>query len=132
MPSASTIAGRRPSRGERIRQLRECRDLRLPHEVIALRFQRFGVLDVDLPVRQLVGEARILPFLANRKTHLIRRHDHAGDLVRFIEAHGEHLRGGKRLGDERRSIRRPLHHVDLLAVQFGDDILDTHAAHADA
>src|SRR5690606_12903341 len=34
--------------------------------------------------------------------------------------------------DERRRVRRPLDHIDLLAVQLVHNVLDTHAAHPDA
>ena len=81
MPSAAPAAAGDPASRSRLGASAWNVGAGLPQEIQILVAQRFRILDVDPPAGQLVGQAGVLPFLADRQRHLIGRHDHRRDLV---------------------------------------------------
>ena len=94
----------------------------LPHLGLAL--------DVDLPTRELDGQAHVLAPSADRQRELVVRDDHVHRLLRLVD---DHLRDGRRRQRAAHiagGIRAPRHDVDPLAPQLLDDGLDAAALHA--
>src|SRR6476659_10590017 len=88
--------------------------------------------DVDAPAGQPVGEAGVLPLLADGQGQLAVRHDHGGLLGGVVHVDLAHLGGGQRLGDEPGRLVVPGDDVDLLAAQLRHDHATARTARADA
>ena len=102
-------------------------ELRLP--ALRLRGLRH---DVDVPARELGGEAHILALAADGKRELLIGHHHLDALGILVEHDLDHLGRRQRVDDERGRVRRPLDDVDFLALQLVHHRLHATAAHADA
>src|SRR6185437_14784314 len=70
--------------------------------------------DVDPPPGQAMGEAGVLPLLADRERELAVGHDHGRLAVVVVDVHLAHLGGRERLGDEPGRLVVPRDDVDLL------------------
>src|SRR5262249_27791099 len=91
-----------------------------------------GTNDINAPPRQLRGEARVLPFLADRERELPLGHRLQRGVVVLTQLYVQRLHGAEGVGDELRRIGAPLYDIDFLAVQLVDNVVDAAAAHADA
>src|SRR5688572_16951706 len=89
-------------------------------------------LDVDAPAGQLGGQTRVLALLADRQRQLALGHDDLGSASRFVDGDVADLGRAERVRHVLRRVLAPLDHVDLLAIELVDDVLDAHAAHAHA
>src|SRR5690606_28764236 len=89
--------------------------------------------DVDLPVGEAGGEARVLPLLADRQRQLVRRDGGPGGLRGRVEhLDGEDLRGRQGMGDELSRLVGVVDDVDLLLSQLRHDGAHARAQLADA
>ena len=89
-------------------------------------------LDVNAESGQASRQPGILSLAANRQTQLHIRNGALGRVRFAVDADGENLRRTERMLDESARIAIPLDHVDTLAVQFIDDVLNAHRTHPDA
>src|SRR5207237_6075683 len=92
----------------------------------------YVALDVDAPASQLGRESGVLALLADGQRQLTLGHDHLGGAGRLVDRDVAHLGRAQRIGDVLSGVLVPFDDVDLFAVQLVDDVLDAHAAHADA
>src|SRR5690606_17631586 len=74
----------------------------------------------------------VLPLLADRQRKLTVAHDDLARRAVRQDAHAVHLRRAEGVRDETRRVRVPLDHVDALAVELVDYVLDADAAQTDA
>ncbi len=88
--------------------------------------------DVELPARELRGEAHVLPLAADGERQLLVGHDELHAAVRLVDDDLVHLGGLDRGADEARRIAVEGNDVDLLAAQLLHDRLHARALHADA
>ena len=85
-------------------------------------------LDVNLAVCELSGEQRVLTLVADREGELIIRNDSLALLLLGVGVgnyHAEYLGGLERLLDELLEILAPQNNVDLLALEFLGNGVDT-------
>ncbi len=98
--------------------------------------RRLGqILDVDAPAGQLGRQTGVLTLAADGQRKLVVGHNDHGRLALFgvlLQKDVGDTRRAEGLGDEDALVGVPFDDVDLLVVEFADDALNTHAAHADA
>ena len=105
-------------------------------QVIQGVLNRFGdALDIYSPTGQFRGEAGVLTFTPDREGQLVFRHEnHCGLAIDGVVVEVDACDTGRAqcLGDEGDGIGVPFDDIDLLVMEFLDDVLDANAAHADA
>ena len=89
-------------------------------------------LDVYFPTGESGGEPGVLPFSAYCEGELPVRHDRHCRFVVVIQFDFHYLRRAQGVGDENGDFLVPLHDINLLAVQFVDNVLNADAAQPDA
>ena len=80
-------------------------------------------IDIHLPAGQLGSETRILTPLADGQRKLVFAHQNSGPAPRFVDLKAFQLRGGQSVGQIKFDLGIPANDVDLLVVQFADNIL---------
>src|SRR5579875_2348836 len=114
-PTASTSFAAPRMRGHR-------RLLGVFNLVITFAFRRSG--HIDAPAREFGGQAGILSLLADSQRELMCCHRDQGGMIGLAQFNFEWLDGAERVGDKNSRIRTPLDNVNLLVVQFVNDIVN--------
>ena len=92
-----------------------------------------GVLDVELPAGKAGCQTHILAFAANGKAELIGGNQHVGVLAfRVDQANHFNPCRAEGVGDVLARVGRPANHVDFLATQLVNHLLNSGAAGANA
>ena len=79
--------------------------------------------DVDVPAGELRGEADVLAAPADGQAELVVGDDDLDAALLFVHHHLGHLRRSQRVDDKGRRVARPRDNVDLLALQFANEIV---------
>src|SRR5215216_2393627 len=116
----------------RLRRAEDRRLLRLDRLALGGALHHRLGLDVDTPAGELGGEAGVLALLADRQGELLIGHHHRRRVRLLVRLDADHARRAKRMRDEAVGVGVPLDHVDALAAELVDHILDADAAQADA
>src|SRR5579875_196820 len=90
--------------------------------IINFAFYRLG--HIDTPARELGGQAGVLSILPDSQRELTFCHRDQRGMIGLAQLNFEWLDGTERVGDKDSRIRTPLDNVNLLVVQFVNDIVN--------